>query len=50
MMIENKDYTKDEVIKLENKILDDIMSNSKNDIAQARNKYNGILDKLASCR
>lgn len=48
--LENREYSKDEVIRLENKILDDIMSNSKNDISNAKNQYSVILDKLESYR
>lgn len=48
--LENREYSKDEVIRLENKILDDIMSNSKNDISNAKSQYSVILDKLESYR
>lgn len=47
--IENRDYTKDELTVVEHKIIEDIMSNSKNDIQKAKVQYNGILDKLESC-
>lgn len=49
-ILENREYSKDEVIRLENKILDDIMSNSKNNISNAKNQYSVILDKLESSR
>lgn len=45
---ENKDYTKEEISRMEHRILEDIMSNSKKDISQERLKYSGILDKLES--
>ena len=44
--IENRDYTVEEVSRVENKILEDIMSNSKKDIGQAREQYDEILYKL----
>jgi len=46
--IENRDYTKDELTVVEHKIIEDIMSNSKNDIQKVKVQYNGILDKLES--
>ncbi len=46
--IENRDYTKDEINRVENKILEDIMSNSKNNISKVRAEYNEILNKLES--
>ncbi len=47
-VIENKDYTKDELNIVENKILEDIMCNSKNNISKIRAEYNEILNKLES--
>ena len=44
--IENRDYTVEEVRRVENKILEEIMSNSKKDIGQARKQYDEILYKL----
>lgn len=46
--IEDKDYTKDEMARVEHRIVEDIMSNSKKYIAEERNKYNEILNKLES--
>lgn len=45
--IENREYTIDEIIRMENKILLDIMGNSsKNgDIDKAREEYKSIIDK-----
>lgn len=50
--LENRDYTKDEWIKMENSVLEDIMSNShKNgDIDRARDNFNDVLNKIESCR
>lgn len=47
-IIENRDYPKEDINRLENKILDDIMSNSKNNISNIRQEYSRILDKLES--
>jgi len=46
--IENKDYTTEDLSRIEHKIIEDIMSNSKNNIQSVRVQYNGILDKLES--
>ena len=46
--IENKNYTKEEISRIENKVIEDIMSNSKKNISSVRNQYNGIIDKLES--
>ncbi len=45
--LQDRDYTKDEIIRVENKILLDIMGNSsKNgDIDKAREEYKSIIDK-----
>lgn len=45
--LENREYTIDEIIRMENKILLDIMGNSsKNgDIDKAREEYKSIIDK-----
>lgn len=47
-VIEDKDYTEEEIARVEHRIIEDIMSNSKNCISEARNKYSGILNKLES--
>ncbi len=44
--IEDKDYSKDEITRVEHKIIEDIMSNSKNSICKVQDKYSGILNKL----
>jgi len=44
--IENRDYTESEISRIEYKIVEDIMSNSKKDIDRARANYSGILNKL----
>lgn len=46
--LENRDYSKDEINKIENEILEDIMSNSKKDISKVQSQYSGILNKLES--
>lgn len=46
--LENRDYSKDEINKIENEILEDIMSNSKKDISKVQSEYSGILNKLES--
>jgi len=46
--LENRDYSKDEINKIENEILEDIMSNSKKDISKVKSQYSGILNKLES--
>ncbi len=46
--IENRNYTKEEISRIENKVIEDIMSNSKKNISSVRNQYNGIIDKLES--
>ena len=45
--LQDRDYTKDEIVRMENKILIDIMGNSsKNgDIDKAREEYKSIIDK-----
>ncbi len=45
---EDKEYSKDEIDRVEHRIIEDIMSNSKNNISELRDKYNGILNKLES--
>ncbi len=47
-IVKDKEYSKEEISRVETKILEDIMSNSKKDISQVRIKYSGILDKLES--
>ena len=47
-IIEDKEYSKDEIARVEHRIIEDIMSNSKNNISELRDKYNGILNKLES--
>ena len=47
-IIEDKEYSKDEIARVEHRIIEDIMSNSKNNISEVRDKYNGILNKLES--
>lgn len=47
-VIENKDYTKDEISRIERKIIEDIMNHSKNNISKVREEYNGVLNKLES--
>ena len=47
-IIEDKEYSKDEIARVEHRIIEDIMSNSKNNISDLRDKYNGILNKLES--
>lgn len=47
-IIENRDYTKDDINRVECKIIEDIMSNSKNNISKVKMKYSSILDKLES--
>lgn len=47
-IIENRDYAKEDINRIENKILDEIMSNSKNKISNIRQEYSRILDKLES--
>ena len=47
--IENRDYSKDEISRVENRLIEDIMSNSKKNISQVRNQYSEILDKLNRC-
>lgn len=51
-ILEDREYTYEEFIMLENKILTDIMSNSsKNgDIDKAREEYISIIDKFEKCR
>lgn len=46
--IENKDYTKDETIKIQNSIVEDIIrrSSKNGDIEKASVEYENILDKL----
>ncbi len=46
--LENRDYSKEEINKIENEILEDIMSNSKKDISKVQSEYSGILNKLES--
>lgn len=46
--IENRNYSKEEISRIENKVIEDIMSNSKKNISSVRNQYNGIIDKLES--
>ena len=46
--IENRNYTKEEISRIENKVIEDIMSNSKKNISSVRNQYNVIIDKLES--
>ena len=46
--IENRNYNKEEISRIENKVIEDIMSNSKKNISSVRNQYNGIIDKLES--
>ena len=41
-IIEDKEYSKDEIARVEHRIIEDIMSNSKNNISELRDKYNGI--------
>lgn len=50
--LENRNYTNDEWCKIENNILEDIMNNShKNgDIDRARDNFNGVLNKIETCR
>ena len=50
--LENRNYTKDELQIIEQKILEDIMSNSsKNgDIDKARNEYRSVIDKFERCK
>lgn len=50
--LENRDYTKEEWSKIENNVLEEIMSNShKNgDIDRARNNFYGVLNKIEACR
>ena len=45
--LQDRDYTKDEIVRMENKILLDIMGNSsKNgDIDKAREEYKSTIDK-----
>ena len=45
--LQDREYTKDEIVRMENKILFDIMGNSsKNgDIDKAREEYKSIIDK-----
>ena len=45
--LQDREYTKDEIVRMENKILLDIMGNSsKNgDIDKAREEYKSIIDK-----
>lgn len=47
-IIENRDYTRDEISRVENKIIEDIMSNSKKTIDKVKEQYNEILNKLES--
>lgn len=47
-IIENRNYTRDEISRVENKIIEDIMSNSKKTIDKVKEQYNGILNKLES--
>ena len=47
-IIEDTEYSKDEIARVEHRIIEDIMSNSKNNISELRDKYNGILNKLES--
>ena len=51
-ILEDREYTYEEFVMLENKILTDIMSNSsKNgDIDKAREEYISIIDKFEKCR
>jgi len=44
--IENRIYTKEDLRRIESKIVEDIMSNSKNNIQTVKAQYDGILDKL----
>lgn len=46
--IENRNYTKEEISRIENRVIEDIMSNSKKNISSVRNQYDGIIDKLES--
>ncbi len=46
--IENRNYTKEEISRIENRVIEDIMSNSKKNISSVRDQYNGIIDKLES--
>ena len=46
--IENRNYTKEEISRIENRVIEDIMSNSKKNISSVRGQYNGIIDKLES--
>lgn len=50
-ILEDREYTYEEFVMLENKILTDIMSNSsKNgDIDKAREEYISIIDKFEKC-
>lgn len=50
--LENREYTIDEIVRMENKILLDIMGNSsKNgDIDKAREEYKSIIDKCEMCK
>lgn len=46
--IENRNYTKEEISRIENRVIEDIISNSKKNISSVRDQYNGIIDKLES--
>ena len=45
-IIEDREYSKEEISYLENKIIEDIMSNSKKNIDNVRDMYSTILNKL----
>lgn len=44
--VEDKNYNQDDISRIQNKIIEDIMSYSKNDILNIREKYKNILNKL----
>ncbi len=46
VIIENKEYSKDECKNMIHSIVDYVMNFSKNEISSNMNKYNGIIEKL----